>query len=85
MVIGGVAKDAVRKSEQLGKLIAGVEGVVKFLDTFFFDYIGEGRTTSGKGGNQELADYLRHVVSVSHPACARQTHQICIQAAPAAK
>lgn len=43
MAIGRVAKNSVRKSEQLGKFIAGAEGVVEFLDEFFFDHIGEGR------------------------------------------
>ena len=47
--IGGVAKNAMRMSEQHGDLIAGAAGVVKFLKDYF-DHIGE--------GYKELADYF---------------------------
>ena len=47
--IGGVANNAMKKSEQRGDLISGAAGVVKFLKGYF-DHIGE--------GSIELADHV---------------------------
>ena len=59
--IDGVAKTAMRMSEQRGDLIAGAAGVVKF-SKYYFDHIEE--------GYKELADYL----AMWSPYCIRRVH-----------